>query len=164
MTGSIKTIEGKLDATGLKFTLLASRWNHFINDRLVEGAIDTLVRHGVAESDIQIVRCPGSFEIPAVLAQLVKNPQTAGDGIVCLATLIRGDTPHFDYISAEVTKGIASIALYVNIPITYGVLTCETVEQAIHRAGTKAGNKGGEAALAAIEMARLYREIGKAQG
>ncbi len=151
-----REFSGKLDATGLKMSLVVGRWNHFITDRLVEGATDAFVRHGGKPEDLSVVRCPGSFEIPAVLARLVKS-KACGDMVVCLSTLIRGDTPHFDYISAEVTKGIAAVSMESKVPVTYGVLTCDTLEQAVNRAGVKSGNKGFEAAMAAIEMANLYK-------
>ena len=152
-----KVIEGKLDATGLRFGIAVSRFNAFISERLVEGAVDALKRHGVAESDIEVVRAPGAFELP-----LVTQKMTAGkkyDAVICLGAVIRGATPHFDYVSAEVSKGIASVSLDSGIPVAFGVLTTDSIEQAIERAGTKAGNKGFDAAMSAIEMANLLKAL-----
>jgi 6,7-dimethyl-8-ribityllumazine synthase len=152
----VRTIEGDLQGQGLKIAIVASRFNGFITDRLVEGALDALRRHGVQEKDITLVKVPGSFELP-----LAVRRASAGkvDAVIALGTLIRGGTPHFDYLSAEVTKGIAQATLDSGIPVSFGVLTTDTVEQAIERAGTKAGNKGFEAALSAIEMAKLLRQM-----
>lgn len=150
-------IEGKLDAKGLRVGLLVSRFNSFISDRLVEGAIDGLLRHNAVKEDITIVRVPGAFEIPPAAQQMAKSGRF--DAIVCLGAVIRGATPHFDYVSAEVTKGIASVSMESGIPVAFGVLTTDTIEQAIERAGSKAGNKGFDAAMAAIEMANLYRAL-----
>lgn len=150
-------IEGKLDASGMSFALVASRFNHFVVDRLVEGATDGLARHGADMGRVTIVRVPGSFEIPAVAKRLAASRRY--DAVICLGAVIRGGTPHFDFIAAEVTKGIAQAALETGVPIVYGVLTPDTLEQAIERAGTKAGNKGFEAALSAIEMADLFRRM-----
>ena len=152
-----KIVEGHLQADGLKFAVVASRFNEFITEHLVGGAVDTLVRSGAAEGDIQIVKVPGSWEIP--LAAKTLACKGGYDAIVCLGAVIRGATPHFEYVSAEVSKGIAAVALAQNVPITFGVLTTDNVEQAIERAGTKAGNKGAEAARAAIEMANLLRRL-----
>jgi 6,7-dimethyl-8-ribityllumazine synthase len=152
-----KTIEGKLDAKGLKVGLLVSRFNSFVSERLVEGAIDALVRHGADAEDISIARVPGAFEIPPAARQMAKSGKY--DAIVCLGAVIRGATPHFDYVSAEVSKGVASVAMEAGIPVTFGVLTTDTLEQAIERAGSKAGNKGFDAAVAAVEMANLYKEF-----
>ncbi|MDT8441276.1 MAG: 6,7-dimethyl-8-ribityllumazine synthase [Desulfuromonadales bacterium] len=152
-----KTVEGKLDATGLRVGLLASRFNSFIADRLVEGAIDALQRHGAANDDITLVRVPGAFEIPPAAQKMAASGRF--DAIVCLGAVIRGATPHFDYVSAEVSKGIAAVAMESGLPVTFGVLTTDTLEQAIERAGSKAGNKGFDAAMAAIELANLYREL-----
>lgn len=154
-----RIVEGNLVATGLKIAILTARWNHFIGDRLVEGAIDAIVRHGGDADDITIVHVPGCFELPMAAKKLASSGKY--DGVVALGTLIRGATPHFDYIAAEATKGIASAAIETGVPVSYGVLTCDTIEQAIERAGTKAGNKGHEAAMAAVEMANLYRELAK---
>ena len=152
----VRTIEGDLQGQGLKVAIVASRFNGFITDRLVEGALDALRRHGVLEKDITLVKVPGSFELP-----LAVRRASAGkvDAVIALGTLIRGGTPHFDYLSAEVTKGIAQVTLDSGVPVSFGVLTTDTVEQAIERAGTKAGNKGFEAALSAIEMAKLLRQM-----
>ncbi len=152
-------IEGHLQATGHRYAVVVGRFNHFIADRLLEGALDALVRHGASPDDVVVYRVPGSFEIP----MMAKRAGATGrfDGVICLGALIRGATPHFDHIAAEVTKGIANSSLELGVPMSYGVITADTLEQAIERAGTKAGNKGAEAALAAIEMVDLFR---KAQG
>ncbi|MEJ2470297.1 MAG: 6,7-dimethyl-8-ribityllumazine synthase [Desulfuromonadales bacterium] len=152
-----KSIEGKLEAQGLRVGLLVSRFNSFVSERLVDGAVDALLRHGAASDDIAIVRVPGAFEIPSVARQMVTSGRY--DAIVCLGAVIRGATPHFDYVSAEVSKGVASVSLDAGIPVAFGVLTTDTIEQAIERAGSKAGNKGFDAAMAAIEMANLYKEL-----
>ncbi|HKL27160.1 MAG TPA: 6,7-dimethyl-8-ribityllumazine synthase [Desulfuromonadales bacterium] len=152
-----KTIEGTLDAKGLKVGLLVSRFNSFVSERLVEGAVDALVRHGAKDGDISVARVPGAFEIPAAARQMLRSGHF--DAIVCLGAVIRGATPHFDYVSAEVSKGVAAVAMDADIPVTFGVLTTDTLEQAIERAGSKAGNKGFDAAMAAIEMANLYKEF-----
>lgn len=150
-------IQGDLSATGLKFAIVASRFNDFITSKLVEGALDALARHGASENDIEIVRVPGSFEIPLAAQALVrKNKHHA---VICLGAVIRGATPHFEYVSAEVSKGVASVSLNSGLPVIFGVLTTDTIEQAIERAGTKAGNKGWDAALSAIEMANLMRQL-----
>jgi 6,7-dimethyl-8-ribityllumazine synthase len=152
----VRTIEGDLQGQGLKVAIVASRFNSFITDRLVEGALDALRRHGVQEKDITLVKVPGSFELP-----LAVRRASAGkiDAVIALGALIRGGTPHFDYLSAEVTKGVAQVTLDSGVPVSFGVLTTDTVEQAIERAGTKGGNKGFEAALSAIEMAKLLRQM-----
>ncbi len=152
-----KSIEGKLEAQGLRVGLLVSRFNSFVSERLVDGAVDALLRHGAASDDISVVRVPGAFEIPSVARQMVASGRY--DAIVCLGAVIRGATPHFDYVSAEVSKGVASVSLDAGIPVAFGVLTTDTIEQAIERAGSKAGNKGFDAAMAAIEMANLYKEL-----
>jgi 6,7-dimethyl-8-ribityllumazine synthase len=152
-----RKIEGLFDATGLKAVLVASRFNSFIVDRLVEGAVDALVRHGASTEDITIVRVPGAFEIPQVLATLVKSGSY--DLAVALGAVIRGSTPHFEYIAAEVAKGIGLIAMEAPIAVSFGVLTTDTMEQAVERAGSKAGNKGAEAAMSAIETANLLKQI-----
>ncbi len=154
-----KIIEGELQAKGLKFAIVVSRFNDFITSRLLEGAMDVLKRHGAVDKDIEIVKVPGAFEIPFAARMLVARG--GYDGVICLGAVIRGATPHFDYISAEVTKGIAAVAMQSSIPVMYGVLTTDTIEQAIERAGTKAGNKGAEVALGAIEMVNLFRQLGK---
>ena len=152
-----KTLEGKLDAKGLKVGLLVSRFNSFVSERLVEGALDALIRHGASDGDISIARVPGAFEIPAAARQMVRSGNY--DAIICLGAVIRGATPHFDYVSAEVSKGVASVSMEADIPVTFGVLTTDTLEQAIERAGSKAGNKGFDAAVAAVEMVNLYKEF-----
>ena len=150
-------IEGKLDAKGLRIGLLASRFNSFVSDRLVEGAIDALLRHGGEQEDLSVVRVPGAYEIPPTAKQMAESGRY--DAIVCLGAVIRGATPHFEYVSAEVSKGVASVAIDSGIPVTFGVLTTDTIEQAIERAGSKAGNKGFDAAMAAVEMANLYKAL-----
>lgn len=152
-----KLIEGALTAEGLRFAVVVSRFNHFITDRLLEGCLDTLARHGAdIEKSVTVVKVPGAFELPAAIK---KAAATDTDAVIGLGAVIRGDTPHFDYIAAEVTKGIAAVSLDSTIPVVYGVITTDTIEQAVERAGTKAGNKGGEAARSAIEMANLYRQL-----
>ena len=153
-----KYFEGQLDATGKKFGVVASRFNEFITNKLLDGVQDCFVRHGGNEKDLHAAWVPGSFEIPAVAKLMVDTKKY--DAIVCIGAVIRGATPHFDYISAEVTKGIAQISLNAKIPVVYGIITAETLDQAIERAGTKLGNKGWDAALAAIEMTNLYTQIG----
>lgn len=153
----MKIIEGKLDARGLKFGIVVSRFNEFITSRLLEGALDALIRHGAAETDIEIVKVPGSFEIPLIAKKLAQSNKF--NAIICLGTLIRGATPHFDYIAAEVSKGIAMVSLETGIPVSFGVITADTIEQAIERAGSKAGNKGWDAAMVAIEMARVSEQL-----
>jgi 6,7-dimethyl-8-ribityllumazine synthase len=155
----VKTLEGKLTAKGLRFGIVLSRFNSFISERLLEGALDALRRSGAEDKDCCVVRVPGAFEIPLAAKKLAKNG--GFDAILCLGTVIRGATPHFSYIAAEVTKGIASLSLEHEIPVAFGVLITETIEQAIERAGTKIGNKGFDAAMSAIEMANLMKEIGK---
>ncbi|MFH1031475.1 MAG: 6,7-dimethyl-8-ribityllumazine synthase [Chloroflexota bacterium] len=152
-----KTFEGVLIGKGLKFGVVASRFNEFITNKLLEGAQDALLRHGVNQEDIDIAWVPGSFEIPLAANKLAKSKKY--DAVICLGALIRGATPHFDYLAAEVTKGIAKIGLDTGLPISYGVITADTLEQAIERAGTKAGNKGFDAAVTAIEMANLLKGI-----
>jgi len=152
-----KTIEGKLVAKGMKFGIVASRFNDFISGRLIDGAVDALTRAGVDEKDIQIYKVPGAFELPLMAKKLAKTERF--DAVICLGAVIRGATPHFEYISAEVTKGIASVGLEMEIPVSFGVLTTDTIEQAIERAGTKAGNKGWDAAMSAIEMVDLFKKL-----
>lgn len=152
-----KVIEGKINAQGLKFGIVVSRFNDFISDRLLAGALDALLRNGAEEKDIEVIKVPGAFEIPQVARKLALGKKY--DALICLGAVIRGATPHFDYIAAEVSKGIAMIGLESEIPISFGVLTTDNLEQAIERAGTKAGNKGWDAALAAIEMVNLYGEM-----
>ncbi|MCH7689486.1 MAG: 6,7-dimethyl-8-ribityllumazine synthase [candidate division Zixibacteria bacterium] len=152
-----KNIKGKLDASGQKVGIVVSRFNHFLTDKLLEGARDCLERHGAAESDITVYHVPGAFEIPHTAAKLVKSSNF--DAIVCLGVIIRGDTPHFDYVAGESASGIAKLSLESDIPVMYGVVTAENLEQAIERCGGKAGNKGWDAALAAIEMIDLDNQI-----
>ena len=152
-----KTVEGQLDAKGLKTAIIISRFNDFIGGKLVGGALDALVRHGADEKDIEIYKVPGAFEIPLTAKKLALSRKY--DAIICLGVVIRGSTPHFDYIAAEVSKGVASVGLETETPIIFGVLTTDTIEQAIERAGSKAGNKGWDAANAAIEMVNLYKQI-----
>jgi len=152
-----KIVEGKLVAKGMKFGIVASRFNDFICGRLIDGAVDALVRAGADEKDIQIYKVPGAFELPAMAKKLAKTEKF--DAVICLGAVIRGATPHFEYISAEVTKGIASVGLETEVPVAFGVLTTDTIEQAIERAGAKAGNKGWDAAMSAIEMVDLFRKI-----
>ena len=153
----MKTYEGQLTGSGLRVGIVVSRFNHFITERLLEGALDALKRHGVAEQDITVYRVPGSFEIPLVAKKVAETRKV--NGVLCLGALIRGSTPHFDFIAAEVTKGIAAISLDLGLPMTYGVLTTDTIEQAIERAGTKAGNKGWEAALSLLEVINLFQTV-----
>jgi 6,7-dimethyl-8-ribityllumazine synthase len=150
-------IEGKLDATGLRFAVIVGRFNSFITERLLEGAVDALVRHGAERERITVVRVPGAFEIPLAVQQLVKKREF--DAVICLGAIIRGATPHFDLVASEVTKGIAQVSLAREVPIAFGVVTTDSIEQAIERAGTKAGNKGFDAAMTAIEMANLLRQF-----
>jgi 6,7-dimethyl-8-ribityllumazine synthase len=151
----METYQGKLQAKGLKIGIVVSRFNNFVSERLLEGALDALTKLGAAETDISVFKVPGSFEIPFLVKKLARSKKV--DGIICLGTLIRGDTPHFDYLSAEVTKGIAQIAMDEGIPCSFGILTVETIEQGIERAGTKSGNKGWDAALSVVEMLNLIK-------
>lgn len=151
-----KTFEGKLIGQGQKFGIIVSRFNEFITNKLLSGCIDTLVRHEVDNADIDIAWVPGAFEMP-LAAQ--KMAQRGYDAVICLGAVIRGATPHFEYVAAEVTKGIAQVGLNTGVPIIYGVITADTIEQAIERAGTKAGNKGSDAAITAIEMINLLKQM-----
>ena len=153
----MKTIEGKLDATGLRFGIVIARFNEFISGKLLAGCLDGLRRHGADEAQIEVTWSPGSFEIPLLAKKLAVSGRY--DAIICLGAVIRGSTPHFDYVAAEVSKGVAQVALESGLPVIFGVLTTDNIEQAIERAGTKGGNKGFDAALAAIEMAQVIREI-----
>jgi 6,7-dimethyl-8-ribityllumazine synthase len=153
----MRVLEGKLDAKGLRFALVVSRFNEALTSRLESGAVDCLQRHGAADDDITIYRVPGAWEIPFVAHRLAASG--GHDAVVCLGALVRGGTAHFDLIAAEVAKGIAQSAMGSGVPMTFGVITAETLEQAVERAGTKMGNKGWEAALAAVEMARLYEHL-----
>ncbi len=152
------TIQGKLQAEPkAKYAIVAGRFNEFITTRLVDGAVDALVRHGATDGNIDVVWVPGSFEIPVVAKKLAESKKYAA--VMCLGAVIRGGTPHFEYIAAEVSKGVAQVALTSKVPVVFGVLTTDTIEQAVERAGTKAGNKGADAATAAIEMASLLGEL-----
>lgn len=152
-----RNFEGVLLGQGLKFALVISRFNEFITQKLLNGAQDALRRHGVGEDDMELAWVPGAFEIPLVAKKLVETKRF--DAVICLGAVIRGDTPHFDYIASEVTKGIARVGLDSGLPVIYGVITADTLEQAIERAGTKSGNRGFEAAVKAIEMANLIKGI-----
>ena len=149
--------EGKLDAKGLTFGIIVSRFNSFISERLLEGAVDALVRHGGDDTNIHVARVPGAFEIPLAAKKMADSGKY--NAIICLGAVIRGSTPHFDYVASEVSKGVASVSLDSGIPIAFGVLTTDTIEQAVERAGTKAGNKGFEAAVTAIETANLLKAM-----
>jgi 6,7-dimethyl-8-ribityllumazine synthase len=153
----MKNIEGILDAKGLRFGIIVSRFNDFINSKLLDGAVDALVRHGADENKITVVRVPGAFEIPIAAAKLA-DPKKF-NALICLGAVIRGATPHFEYVAAEVSKGVAQVSLESGVPIAFGVLTTDTIEQAVERAGSKSGNKGWDAALTAIEMAQLLRQL-----
>jgi len=153
----MKVLEGELKAEGLKLGLVASRFNHAIVDRLVEGAVDCFLRHGGREEDLLLVKVPGSWELPSAVKKLSASEEL--DAVVALGALIRGETSHFDYIASEVAKGLAQVALEWGKPVSFGVVTADTLEQALERAGTKKGNKGWEAALAAIEMANLFKRL-----
>ena len=153
----MKTIEGKLDATGLKVGIVVSRFNEFITGKLLGGAVDCLKRNNADEENITVAWVPGAFEIPATARRLVQSKKY--DAVICLGTVIRGSTPHFEYVSAEVSKGVAQVSMTADIPVIFGVLTTDSIEQAIERAGTKSGNKGFDAAMSAIEMANLFRQI-----
>ena len=156
-----KQISGELVVSGQKFALVASRFNEFITSRLIDGATDCLVRHGAAEDNITVVWVPGAWEIPAVSARLAADGSY--DGIICLGAVIRGSTGHYDQVASEVSKGVAKVGLSSTIPVIFGVLTCDTIEQAIERAGTKAGNMGFKAAQSAIEMVNLYAKLPKSK-
>jgi len=154
----VQIVEGMLEASGLRFALVVSRFNEAITSRLQDGAVDCLLRHGAEEENITVVRVPGAWEIPMVASRLASSGDV--DAVVCLGALIRGGTVHFDLIAAEVAKGIAQVAMAARVPVTLGVVTADTLEQAVERAGAKMGNKGWDAALAAVEMAQLYRGLG----
>jgi len=153
----MKTLEGDLNAKDLKFGIVVGRFNSFIGERLLDGAIDAIKRHGGEENNITLVRVPGAFEIPLVAKKLAEAGKV--DAVICLGAVIRGATPHFDYVASEVSKGIAQVSLGAGLPVSFGVITSDNLEQAIERAGSKAGNKGFEAAVSAIEMANLLRGI-----
>jgi 6,7-dimethyl-8-ribityllumazine synthase len=149
--------EAKLFAEGKKFVLVVSRFNDFITEKLLSGALDALIRSGTSDEDIEVVKVPGAFEIPLMAQKMAKTNRF--DAVICLGAVIRGSTPHFDYVSAEVSKGVAAVSMAAEIPVIFGVITVDTIEQAIERAGTKAGNKGWSAAIAAVEMANLFEII-----
>jgi len=153
-----KMIQGDLTAKGFKFGIVAARFNDFITGRLLDGAIDALQRHGALDADIHVVKVPGAYEIPLAAKMLAQSKKY--DAVICLGAVIRGATPHFEYVSAEVSKGVASVSMDAGLPVIFGVLTTDTIEQAIERAGTKSGNKGWDAALAAVEMANVMKQIG----
>jgi 6,7-dimethyl-8-ribityllumazine synthase len=154
---NIKTIEGKLQAQGLKIAIVSARFNDFIVDRLTGGAVDYLVRHGADEGDLTLIRVPGAYEMPLVARKLARSGKYAG--VICLGAVIRGATPHFDFVSNECAKGVAQASFETDLPISFGVLTCDTLEQAIERAGSKAGNKGVEAASALLETVRVMEQL-----
>ena len=153
----MKTLEGKLVSDGMKVGIVAARFNEFITSKLVSGAMDGLTRHNVKEEDIQVAWVPGAFELPLIAKKMAQNDKY--DAVICLGAVIKGSTPHFDYVCAEASKGIASVSLSTEKPVIFGVLTTDTIEQAIERAGTKAGNKGYDAAVTAIEMANLLKQF-----
>ncbi|MCL2799799.1 MAG: 6,7-dimethyl-8-ribityllumazine synthase [Endomicrobia bacterium] len=153
----MKIVNGQLKGDGKKFAIVVSRFNEFITNKLIGGAEDMLKRHGVADENISLVWVPGAFEIPSVAKKISESGKV--DAVICLGCVIRGETPHFDYVSAEVSKGVASVGLQSKVPVIFGVLTTDTIEQAVERAGTKAGNKGADAAVNAIEMVSLYSQI-----
>src|ERR1700704_1936823 len=150
------THQGRLNAEGFRFALIASRWNDFITSRLVEGALDALDRLGAAPDSVELYKVPGSFEIPLLALKLAESGKF--DAVICLGTIIRGQTPHFEYIAGEVTKGIGQAGMQTGVPVIYGIVTADTLEQAIDRAGVKSGNKGFEAAMSAVELVNLYKE------
>ena len=153
----MKTIEGSFNASGIKAAIVVSRFNEFITGKLVSGALDALVRNGAKEDDVTLVWVPGAFEIPPTAKKLAESKKY--DCVICLGAVIRGSTPHFDFVANEASKGIAQVSMSANVPVIFGVLTTDTIEQAVERAGTKAGNKGFDAAVSAIEMCNLYRQI-----
>ena len=157
---AIKSVEGELVISGARFGIAMSRFNSYIGDSLVQGAVDTLLRHGAKEKDLEIVRCPGAFELPLVVRRMAASAQY--DAIIAIGVVIRGGTPHFEYVAGECTRGLSRVCMDADLPVAFGVLTVDTIEQAIERAGTKAGNKGVEAAMSAIEMVNLLRQMKKA--
>jgi 6,7-dimethyl-8-ribityllumazine synthase len=159
--GKRTILEGQLDARGMRVALVVARFNSFISERLLEGALDALVRHGATDEGLVVARVPGAFELPLAVKRFVRSGRY--DAVVALGAVIRGSTPHFDYVAAEVSKGLAQVALEAGTPVAFGVLTTDTIEQAVERAGTKAGNKGWDAALSAIEMVNLLRAIGEGE-
>jgi 6,7-dimethyl-8-ribityllumazine synthase len=154
----MKTYQGRLQAKGFKIGIIVSRFNSFVSERLLEGALEALQKMGAQEADLTVYRVPGSFEVPIVAKKIARSK--SADGILCVGALIRGDTPHFDYLSAEVTKGLAQIAMDDGIPVSFGILTVDTVEQGIERAGAKAGNKGSDAAFSLVETLNMLKEAG----
>lgn len=150
-------LEGKLDASGLRFGIIVGRFNSFIGERLLEGALDAIVRHGASDGDVDVMRVPGAFEIPLAAQKMAACGKY--DAIICLGAVIRGATPHFDYVAGEVSKGVAQVSLQSGVPVIFGVLTTDTIEQAVERAGTKAGNKGFDAAVTAIETVNVFKEL-----
>ncbi|MDX9715372.1 MAG: 6,7-dimethyl-8-ribityllumazine synthase [Dissulfurispiraceae bacterium] len=153
----MKIIEGDLQAKDLKFAIVVSRFNDFITTKLLEGAYDALIRHGVKDNDIEVIKVPGAFEIPLIAKKMAAKGEY--DAVICLGTVIRGATPHFEYVASEVSKGIAAASLETGVPIAFGIITSDTIEQAVERAGTKSGNKGWDAAVTAIEMAKVLKKI-----
>jgi 6,7-dimethyl-8-ribityllumazine synthase len=153
----MNVIEGQLSAKGYKFAVLVSRWNSFITSKLLDGAIDTIVRHDGAKDDITVVWAPGAFELPAITSRLAASDKY--DAVVVLGAVIRGGTPHFEFIASEVSKGVAQVAMESKTAVAFGVLTTDTIEQAVERAGAKAGNKGSEAAMAALEMVSIFQQL-----
>ncbi len=153
----LKVVEGQFKADGLRFAVVVSRFNDFVSGKLLEGAIDTVLRHGASQSDLTVVKVPGAFEIPLIARKLAKSGKF--DAVICTGAVIRGGTPHFDYVAAEVSKGIAAVGFETGIPVTFGVLTTDNLEQAIERSGAKAGNKGAEAAMAAIEIVNVLKQL-----
>lgn len=158
----VSTLEGDLDASDARYCILVSRFNSFITERLLEGAVDALVRHGATAKDITVVRVPGAFELPQVAAKILEG-EHGYDALITLGCLMRGDTIHFDLIASEATKGLSALGVAKGIPVGFGVLTTDSLEQAVHRAGAKYGNKGAEAAMAAVEQLSLYRAIERAR-
>jgi 6,7-dimethyl-8-ribityllumazine synthase len=152
-----RVLEGQLSAEGFRFGIIVSRFNDFISSRLVDGAMDALMRHGATEEQVSIIKVPGAFEIPLTAKKLAESGRY--DAVICLGAVIRGSTPHFDYVAAEVSKGIATVSLESRVPVTFGVLTTDNLEQAIERAGSKSGNKGYDGAMTAIEMVNLFKEL-----
>ncbi len=155
----MKVFEGNLVGEGLKFALVVSRFNSLVTEQLLSGAVDALRRHGVREQDVEVFRCPGTFEIPAVLRRVARSERH--DAVVALGAVIRGGTPHFEYVASEVSKGVAHVSMEADCAVAFGVLTCDTMEQALERAGVKGGNKGAEAAVAALEQANLFRALAR---
>ncbi len=153
----MKVIQGELQAKGLKFAIIVSRFNDFITGKLLDGAVDALLRHGAKEEDIDVIKVPGAFEIPLTAKKFAAKGSY--NALICLGTVIRGATPHFDYVAAEVSKGVATASMETGVPIAFGVLTTDTIEQAVERAGTKSGNKGFDAAMTAIEMAQIFKNL-----